>query len=102
MGRQSLGGPSMIHLIDFISSCSAAGRVSAWAQTFCPFKEQCCGLVQSYYGGLLCVAWSHDGRYIATGGEDDLISIYGVLERSVVVWGQGHTSWVAAVAFDTE
>ena len=58
--------------------------------------------MQSYYGGLLCVAWSHDGRYIATGGEDDLISIYGVLEQSVVVWGQGHTSWVAAVAFDTE
>ena len=61
----------------------------------------CAGL-QSYYGGLLCVAWSHDGRYIATGGEDDLISIYGVLERSVVMWGQGHTSWVAAVAFDSE
>ena len=30
--------------------------------------------MKSYFGGLLCVTWSPDGRYIATGGEDDLIT----------------------------
>lgn len=43
--------------------------------------------MQSYYGGLLCVAWSPDGKYIATGGEDDLVSLYGVHERCVVRTG---------------
>ena len=27
----------------------------------------------SYFGALLCVAWSSDGAYIVTGGEDDLV-----------------------------
>ena len=58
--------------------------------------------MQSYYGGLLCLAWSQDGRYIATGGEDDLISLYGLIEQAVVAWGEGHMSWVAAVAFDDQ
>ena len=46
------------------------------------------------------MAWSPDGRYIAAGGEDDLVSIYGMAERGVVVWGEGHSSWVMQVAFD--
>mmetsp|Transcript_28729 Transcript_28729/g.80884 ORF Transcript_28729/g.80884 Transcript_28729/m.80884 type:complete len:444 (+) Transcript_28729:453-1784(+) len=55
---------------------------------------------KSYYGGLLCVAWSHDGQYIATGGEDDHVAVFGLKEQRVVVWGEGHSSWVSAVAFD--
>ena len=55
---------------------------------------------QSYYGGLLCCAFSQDGRYLAAAGEDDLVSMYSVAEREVVAWGEGHSSWVTAVAFD--
>ena len=55
---------------------------------------------QSYFGGLLCCAWSPDGRYVAAGGEDDLVSVYGLQERAVVACGEGHRSWVSAVAFD--
>lgn len=46
------------------------------------------------------MCWSPDGRYIASGGEDDLVSIYGMAERGVVAWGEGHSSWVTQVAFD--
>ena len=46
------------------------------------------------------MAWSPDGRYIAAGGEDDLISIYGLAEKGLVAWGEGHNSWVMQVAFD--
>ena len=56
--------------------------------------------VQSYFGGVCCVCWSPDGRYIAAGGEDDLVSIYGLAERGLVAWGQGHSSWVMQIAFD--
>ena len=33
---------------------------------------------QSYYGGMLCCCWSPDGRYVAAGGEDDLLAVYGL------------------------
>ncbi|VDN08084.1 unnamed protein product [Thelazia callipaeda] len=56
--------------------------------------------MKSYFGGLLCLAWSPDARYIVTGGEDDLITVYSVLEKRVVCRGQGHRSWISKVAFD--
>jgi WD40 repeat protein len=54
----------------------------------------------SYYGGLICVCWSPDGKYIITGGQDDLVSIWSVAEHKIIARCQGHNSWVSAVAFD--
>ena len=34
------------------------------------------GSARSYFGGLLCVCWSPDGKYIVAGGEDDLVTVY--------------------------
>ncbi|KAI8923960.1 WD40-repeat-containing domain protein [Entophlyctis helioformis] len=56
-------------------------------------------LYRSYFGGLLCVAWSPDGRYIVAGGQDDLLSIWG-FRGKLVAWCQGHSSWVTSIAFD--
>ncbi|VDK64598.1 unnamed protein product [Anisakis simplex] len=58
------------------------------------------GYMKSYFGALLCLAWSHDSRYIVTGGEDDLITVYSVHEKRIVCRGQGHKSWISQVAFD--
>lgn len=58
------------------------------------------GGFRSYYGGLLCCAWSPDGRLVAAGGEDDLVAVWAVEDRQMVAHLTGHTSWVAAVAFD--
>ncbi|XP_022441038.1 dystrophia myotonica WD repeat-containing protein [Monodon monoceros] len=58
------------------------------------------GLMKSYFGGLLCVCWSPDGRYVVTGGEDDLVTVWSFTEGRVVARGHGHKSWVNAVAFD--
>ncbi|KAJ4455366.1 putative transducin family protein [Paratrimastix pyriformis] len=55
---------------------------------------------RSYYGGLTCVDWSLDGRYLVTGGEDDLVSVWSFEEHTLVARGHGHQSWVNAVAFD--
>ena len=54
----------------------------------------------SYFGALTCVAWSPDGRFIITGGQDDLITIFSPWEQRVVARCQGHSSFVSAVAFD--
>lgn len=54
----------------------------------------------SYYGAFLCVCWSPDGKYILTGGQDDLVSIWSLTERRLVARCPGHHSWVSSVAFD--
>uniref|UniRef100_A0A7N0U586 Uncharacterized protein n=1 Tax=Kalanchoe fedtschenkoi TaxID=63787 RepID=A0A7N0U586_KALFE len=64
-------------------------------------KEQLICGVKSYYGALLCCAWSMDGKYILAGGEDDLVLVWSMEERKVVAWGEGHNSWVSGVAFDS-
>jgi len=63
-------------------------------------NQQFYGRMRSYYGGLLCVCWSPDGRYAVTGGEDDLITVWSFEHRKVVARGEGHKSYVNDVAFD--
>lgn len=63
-------------------------------------KEEVLDIFRSYYGGLICVCWSPDGKYIVTGGQDDLLTIWSFPERKVVARCQGHNSWVSSVAFD--
>ncbi|KAH8427747.1 WD40 repeat domain-containing protein [Aspergillus melleus] len=63
-------------------------------------KEEALDIFRSYYGGLISVCWSPDGKYIVTGGQDDLVTIWSFPERKIVARCQGHNSWVSAVAFD--
>ena len=56
--------------------------------------------MRSYFGGLICVCWSPDGRYVVTGGEDDLVTVWSFHHKRVVARGEGHQSYVTAVAFD--
>ena len=58
------------------------------------------GTMKSYFGGLLCVCWSPDGKYIVTGGEDDLVTVWSFHEKRVICRGHGHKSWVNVVSFD--
>lgn len=58
------------------------------------------GGFKSYYGGILCATWSADGRYVAAGGEDDLVAVWSMAEGAVVAHCEGHASWVSGVAFD--
>ncbi|CAG8551522.1 2620_t:CDS:2 [Diversispora eburnea] len=55
---------------------------------------------ETYFGGFSCVCWSPDGRYILTGGQDDLVTIWAFREQRIVARCQGHQSWVTAVSFD--
>ncbi len=65
------------------------------------FKEHTLyGRMRSYFGGLLCVCWSPDGKYVVTGGEDDLVTVWSFEHKRVVARGQGHKSYVTTVAFD--
>lgn len=57
------------------------------------------GGFRSFFGAVLCCAWSYDGSYVAAGGEDDLIAVFDVVQQAFRVHCQGHTSWVTSVAF---
>ncbi|KAI1296068.1 hypothetical protein EDD11_007606 [Mortierella claussenii] len=56
---------------------------------------------QSYFGALNCVCWSPDGKYILTGGQDDLATIWSFKDLRIVARCQGHQSYVTGVAFDS-
>ncbi|KAK2074650.1 hypothetical protein P8C59_008842 [Phyllachora maydis] len=49
-------------------------------------KEELLDLFYSYYGGLICVCWSPDGKYVLTGGQDDLISICVGEDCRICLW----------------
>lgn len=40
------------------------------------------------------VCGSPDGKYVLTGGEDDLVQVWSMEDLAVVAWGEGHNSWV--------
>ncbi|KAG5519314.1 hypothetical protein PMAC_001939 [Pneumocystis sp. 'macacae'] len=63
-------------------------------------NERLLDIYHSWFGGLICVSWSHDGQYILTGGEDDLVTIWSFSDKTVIARCQGHHSWVTDVAFD--
>ncbi|GAM84850.1 hypothetical protein ANO11243_028520 [Dothideomycetidae sp. 11243] len=63
-------------------------------------RETLLDIYRSYYGGLISVTWSPDGRYILTGGQDDLVSIWSFADGALVARCQGHSSWVRDVKFD--
>lgn len=46
------------------------------------------------------MCWSPDGCYVVAGGEDDLITVWSFHHKRVVARGEGHQSYVTAVAFD--
>ena len=49
---------------------------------------------------MICVCWSPDGRYVVTGSQDDLVSVWSVEDRKLIARCPGHDSWVTYVAFD--
>jgi WD40 repeat protein len=62
--------------------------------------ERVLDVYRSYYGGMLCVTWSPDSRYVLSGGQDDLVCIWSVADRALVARCVGHESWVTDVKFD--
>ncbi|ORY15785.1 WD40 repeat-like protein [Neocallimastix californiae] len=62
-------------------------------------SNQLCDIYHSYFGGLLCVDWSPDGKFIVTGGQDDLVSIW-AFRGNIVARCQGHSSWINSIMFD--
>ncbi|KAJ1597249.1 hypothetical protein NDA14_001987 [Ustilago hordei] len=63
-------------------------------------SERLLDTFESYFGGFNCVVWSPDGKFLLTGGEDDLVTVWAPREGRIVARCQGHTSFVTALAWD--
>ena len=50
--------------------------------------------MKSYFGGFLCCAWSPTGRFLAAGGEDDLISVMSTETGKIICRCQGTQMWI--------
>lgn len=96
-----------LRIIDYLSEkygqphATHVTRTNMYAKPLCRLLD----LFYSYYGGLTCVCWSPDGKYVLTGGQDDMVSIWAIATEpgtmsSLAARCQGHQSWVTAVAFD--
>ncbi|KAH3660460.1 hypothetical protein OGAPHI_007046 [Ogataea philodendri] len=81
-----------------------------FVRIFDMFAEHITDLVSSYYGGVLDVLFTRDGKYLLTGGEDDIVSVFeftnvGLSNTSnglikLVVRLEGSRSWVRAINVD--
>ncbi|KAI5477544.1 catabolite repression protein creC [Pseudohyphozyma bogoriensis] len=54
----------------------------------------------AYFGALTCVSWSPDGRFVVTGGQDDLVTVFAPQEQRLVARCQGHSSFITGLAWD--
>ncbi|EJF66173.1 WD40 repeat-like protein [Dichomitus squalens LYAD-421 SS1] len=91
-------------IVDFVFSPDAK-YLAAISEDGClrvidTVAEQLVDCYASYFGAFTCVAWSPDGRFILTGGQDDLVTIFSPWEQRVIARCQGHSSFVTGVAFD--
>ncbi|KAJ6913814.1 hypothetical protein NC651_016149 [Populus alba x Populus x berolinensis] len=76
---------------------ATVGR-DGYLRVFDYLKEQLICGGKSYYGALLCCAWSMDVKYILTGGEDDLVQVWSMEDRKLLL---GVKDTVSGVAFDS-
>ena len=56
-----------------------------------------------YMGACMSASLSRDFsyfRYVVTGGEDDLVTVWSLQDHKIIARGEGHKSWVTMVTFD--
>lgn len=95
-------GHGSINAFEFSPNTTHMAVVSqdGYLRVFDFHKQELHGTMRSYYGGLLCLCWSPDGKYIVTGGEDDFVSVWSFESKRAIVRGEGHKSYVNSVSFD--
>jgi WD40 repeat protein/tRNA A-37 threonylcarbamoyl transferase component Bud32 len=56
-------------------------------------------VLEGHVGNVLCLAFSPDGRYLASSGEDEVIKLWDLFTGKVAVAAKGHTQDVIQLAF---
>lgn len=56
---------------------------------------------RSYFGAITALAWSPDSKYLVSGGQDDFVYVWDVNAKSCLALGEGHTSWITDLDFES-
>jgi WD40 repeat protein len=57
-------------------------------------------ILQGHKGAVRCLAYSPDGRLLASGGDDRTVRLWNLAGGSEYLCLRGHEDWVSALAFD--
>lgn len=74
--------------------CIFVSFITVHLMNFLDLSSLCFFLKKVDYGFAIN-SLSSDGKYILTGGEDDLVQVWSTEERKIVACGEGHNSWVS-------
>jgi len=56
---------------------------------------------RSYFGAIIALAWSPDSKYLVSGGQDDFVYVWDIKAKSCLALGEGHTSWITDLDFES-
>ena len=58
--------------------------------------------IEAHGDNILCMALSHDGKLLATGGADNIAKIWDIAQRKEIAKLEGHTNHVLGIAFNKD
>ncbi len=77
-------------------------QLSWWATSFAQGRPGIVWMAVGHAASVTSVAFSPDGRYLASGSEDRTIKLWRVSDGALVRTLYGHTDWVSSVAFSPD
>jgi WD40 repeat protein len=84
----------------------ATASLDGFLRVFDFEAERMLVVYKAYYGGLTCVTWTPDDRYLVLGSEDDALYVcsfdaHDAARCNFVARGKAHHSWISKISCDT-
>lgn len=92
--------PPKIIALDFTVTGRHLGVAlsSGYVLVFDWFEESMVACFRTHYGSPTCLRWTIDGRYLLSGGEDDLLCVWDpFVQRRCIMIGEGHDNFLTAI-----
>src|SRR5215472_11775160 len=92
----------MCCILIFISSCSTIDSSTAVQSDISTPVGGTLYTYRGHHNGIAAVAWSPNGKYIASAGFDKTVQVWNALTGQLYTVYRGHTNWVTAVSWSPD